>query len=45
MAASRFVEVTADEVYVLNKMHIFQIITYVIILKQLFISGKVNIGE
>ena len=44
MAASRFVEVTGEEI-VLKKMHIFQMITYVIILKQLFTSGSVNICE
>ena len=44
MAASRFVEVTDEVINGLKKMHIFQIITYVIILKQLhlllFISRK-----
>ena len=40
MAASRFVEVTDEEINCF--IEIFQIITYVIILKQLFISGSLN---
>ena len=45
MAASRLVEVTDEKLIVLKKMHIFQIIINVIILKQLFTSDSVNIGD
>ena len=45
MAASLFVEVTAEEINCFKENAYFQIITYVIILKQLFASDSVNIGE
>ena len=43
MAASRFVEVTDEEINCFKENAIFQIITCVIILKQLFTWG--SIGE
>ena len=43
IGCSRGVKVTDKEINCLKKMHIFQIITFVIIiLKQLFASGSVN---
>ena len=42
MAVSRFIEVTDEEINCFNENVYFQIITYVIILEQLFTSGSVK---